>query len=298
MTIQQLSYFVEVAEVLHFTKAAQKLYITQSTLSYSISSLEHELGVPLFVRDSGKRIALTSFGKELLPMAKGVLQSVDDIDARMKALRNPLGGIVNVAFSYGNCNRFLPKMFASMSRLPQFKDISINFLVNHARTHFEEDVALGNLDLAFSCTQNTDGLEVRPFARQQLYVMLPPYHPLAGRERLTVDDIADEVLIGYDKGRNLDKHITEIFRRHGLRPNTELFAEDWVEQLSQVALGKAIAITPMQPYDPETLCAIPLDDELAVRTVYMMWAANRQLTPAVEYVRDCCLNFYPEPPLV
>lgn len=298
MTIQQLTYFVEVAETLHFTKAAQKLYITQSTLSYAISSLEHELNVPLFVRESGKRIALTSFGKELLPMAKEVLGGISSIETRMQELRSPLGGIVNVAYSYINGGRFLPKMFSDLARQPQFKDIAVNFDVNHKRTHFEDDVVRGNLDLAFSCTKATEGLEVHPFARQQLYIMLPPYHPLAERESLRVEDIAGEVLIGYDKSRNLDKWITEMFRSHGLNPNTDRYAEDWVEQLSQVSLGKGVAILPMLPFEQGTVSAVPLDDEMSVRTVYIMWAAGRKLPPTVEYVRDCCMSYYSELPLV
>lgn len=298
MTLQQLNYFVEVAETLHFTRAAQKLYITQSTLSYAISSLEHELNVPLFVRESGKRIALTSFGAELLPMAKAVLNGIDDIEERMRELRNPMGGIVNVAYSYINCNRFVPKMFSSFARLPQFKDIAINFEVNHQRVHFEEAVVRGTVDLAFSCTQDTEGLEVRQFAKQQLYVMLPAYHPLAERASLRVEDIAGEVMIGYDRNRNLDKWINDMFRSHGLRPNIDRYAADWVEQLSQISLGKGIAILPMLRFEPGTICAVPLDDEMHVRDVYIMWSADRQLPPAVEYVRDCCLKFYDKPPLV
>lgn len=298
MTIQQLTCFAEVAETLHFTKAAQRLYITQSTLSYAINSLEHELNVPLFVRESGRRVALTSFGKELLPMAKEVLCGISNIENRMQELRSPLGGIVNVAYSYINGGRFLPKMFSDLARQPQFKDIAINFEINHKRIHFEDDVVRGSIDLAFSCTKETEGLEVHPFARQQLYVMLPPYHPLAGREHLSVEDIADETLIGYDKSRNLDEWISEMFRHHGLRPNTEQYAEDWVEQLSQVALGKGIAILPMLPYEQGTVCSVPLDDEMQTRNVYIMWAAEKKLPPTVEYVRDCCMRYYTELPTV
>ena len=128
--------------------------------------------------------------------------------------------------------------------------------------------------------------------------MTPPYHPLASKESVRIEDIANEVLIGYDKGRNLDKRITEMFQNHGLCPNTENFANDWVEQLSQVSLGKGIAITPMLAYEPGTVCAVRLEDALSIRIIYIMWSANRRLMPTVEYVRDCCLDFYGELPLV
>ena len=298
MTLQQLIYFTEVAETLHFTKAAQKLYITQSALSYAISALEHELNVPLFIRESGKSIGLTSFGRELLPMAKEVIGSIDAITERMNSLRNPMSGVVTVAYSYINGNRFIPKMFGSFASLPQFRDIAINFEVNHQRVHFENDVALGNIDLAFSCTKYTEGLEVVPIAKQQLYVMLPPYHPLASKKTIQIEEISSEVMIGYDQNRNLDKWINEMFPQHGLRPNIDSYSTDWMEQLSQVSLGKGIAILPLLHFDPEILRAIPLEDEMQQREIYMMWAANRKLPPAVEYVRDCCLHYYDTLPLV
>lgn len=298
MTLQQLIYFTEVAETLHFTTASQKLYITQSTLSYAINALERELDVPLFIRKSGKSVAMTNFGKALLPLAKRAITDFEEIEKTIQGLRNPMSGIVNVAYSYINGNRFVPKMFGAFSSLPQFEEIAVNFEVNHQRVHFEDDVASGKIDLAFSCTKATDGLEVVPFARQQLYVMLPPYHPLADRDTLGVEDIADNTMIGYDQNRNLDKWIFEMFRRHGLKPNVDSYSADWMEQLSQVSLGKGIAILPMLHFDPEIIRAIPLDDPMQTRQVYMMWAANRPLPPAVQYVRDCCMNFYDEPPLI
>ena len=70
MTYQQLVCFIEVKKTLNFTKAAQNLHVTQSALSYSIVSLEKDLGVPLFVRQSGQGIRLTSYGRSLYPMAE------------------------------------------------------------------------------------------------------------------------------------------------------------------------------------------------------------------------------------
>lgn len=298
MTLQQLIYFREVAETLHFTKAAQNLYITQSALSYAIAALETELSVPLFIRENGKNIRLTSFGNVLLPLAEKTIDGFRDIEETIRMLRNPLSGVVSIAYSFINCNRFIPKMFSAFSTLPQFEELSVNFEINHKRIHFENDVVLGNIDLAFSCTKFTEGLEVMPFAKQELFVMLPPQHPFASRDKLTVEDISSEILIGYDQGRNLDTWIQKMFAAHGLKPNYEKYSLDWVEQLSQVSLGKGLAILPTLPFEPELVAKVPLDDEMHIRDIYMMWAANRKLPPAVEYVRDCCLNFFDKPPLV
>ncbi len=298
MTVQQLIYFREVARTLHFTKASQNLYVTQSALSYSISGLERELDVPLFIRESGKRVRLTSFGDALLPLVDQAICCFDEIESTIKKLRNPMSGVVNIAYSYINCSKFVPRMFSRLRVNDQFKDISVNFEINHSNTHFENDVANGRLDLAFSCTPSTAGLEVVPFAKQELYVMVACDHPFAVRDSVTIEDLADEVLIGYDKGRNLDRQVNEMFYSRGFKPNTDIYVDEWSALFSLVALGKGISIFPMISFEPGLIRAVPLDHPMHVRDVYMMWAANRKLPPAVEYVRDYCLSFYDEPPVI
>lgn len=298
MTLQQLRYFAEVARTLHFTRAAQNLYITPSALSVSVSSLEHELKVPLFLRENGRNVVLTRYGEALLPMAEDAIKCFENIETSMHDMRDPLSGVVNISYSYLNGYRFVPKMFSKFREENGFRDISLNFEINHTITHFEDDVAAGNLDLAFSCTPHTEGLTVVPFARQELYVMLSVHHPLADRESLTIDDIAGETLIGYDQNRNLDRRINEMFRVCGLKPNIENYQIDWFVQLSLVALGKGIAILPTLPFENDLIRAVRLDHPLHIRDVYMMWASSGKLPPVVEYVRDYCLNFFSEPPLI
>lgn len=297
MTLQQLIYFKKVAETLHFTKAAQSLYITQSALSYSISSLERELDVPLFVRESGKSISLTSFGKALVPLADEAIANFNNINETIAKLRNPMSGIVNIAYSYINGHRFVPQMFSELTSLPQFSEIIINFDINHRRKHFEQNVLDGEFDIAFSCTPYTEGLKTVPFAKQELFAVLPCNHALASLDKLTLEEIADETFYIYDRNRNLDKWTQEMFRQHGLKINAE-YCEEWMEAMSKVSLGKGVAISPYVPFDDSIVHRVQLDDPMRYRDVYIMWPENRKLSHAVEYVRNCCLNFYDKPPLV
>ena len=70
MTLQQIKYFLEVAQTRRFTAAANNLYVAQSSLSYAIRELEHELGVPLFARNVNKKVTLTEYGETFLPYAE------------------------------------------------------------------------------------------------------------------------------------------------------------------------------------------------------------------------------------
>lgn len=298
MTLQQLIYFKEVADTLHFTKAAQNLYVTQSALSYAISALERELEVPLFVRESGKRVELTSFGRAMLPLTDRTLICIDDIENTIREMRNPMSGVVNIAYSYMNGWKFIPGMLGSFMRDNSSEEISLNFEINHKVARFEEEVVLGNIDLAFSCMSEMEGLKIVPVVRQELFVVLPRYHPLSDRSSITIDDIRDESLIGHHQGRNLDKWINEMYRVSGLKPNTSQYADDWTVQASLVALNKGIAILPRLPIEQDVVKMIPLDDPMNIRNVYMMWAENRKLPPAVECVRDYCLEYCKNLPLI
>ena len=111
MTLQQLRYFCVTAEVLHYTRAADLLYISQPSLSYALNKLEKELGMPLFHKQ-GKQISLTRYGAEFLPYAKRALSELSKGQDRLKELRAPSAGIINLGYIYS----------VSFSVLPAFVD--------------------------------------------------------------------------------------------------------------------------------------------------------------------------------
>ena len=298
MTIQQLIYFREVANTLHFTQASQKLYVTTSALSYAISALERELGVPLFLRETGKRVKLTRYGKALVPLADKAIGCFDEIDTVIRGLRNPMSGVVHVIYYFINGSRFVPQMFCAFNKANEYPDIRVDFEINHARYHFEPDMAEGKFDIAFSCTPATEGLEVVTIAKQELFCMVPVDHPFAAMPFVTVEEMACEPIVGYDQGRNLDRRVNELFSSVGLTPNIVEYTSEWAALFSLVALGKGCAIFPLMQFDPLLVTPVPIKHPLHIRDVYMMWPKERRLPAYVEYVRDFCLNFYDTPPLM
>ena len=291
MTLQQLLYFREVAQTLNFTKASRNLHITQSALSASIIALERELELPLFIRKSGKGLELTSYGIRLLPMSEDTLSSMDRLEKNMRSIRNPKAGVVNIAFSYINCWRFIPGMLQGFREEVPENDIALNLSINHSKRNFEEEILRGDVDIAFSCMESMEGLTSVPFARQQLYVAVSTQHELADRTYVTIEDIKDERLIGYYRGRNLDRWIRKMFDRAGYHPATMDYVEDWSIQVTRVSIGEGIAIMPLVPTAEGMVCFLPLRGDMGIRTVYMMWAAGGKLTPAVEFARDYFLDY-------
>ena len=95
MELRQLEHFVTVAEEQHFTRAAARVHVVQSSLSASIKALERELGEPLFVRDN-RRVTLTQAGRALLPAARATLAAVDEGRDAVAGLRGVLRGQLHV----------------------------------------------------------------------------------------------------------------------------------------------------------------------------------------------------------
>ena len=99
MEIYQLQYFIKTAEVLHFTKAAELCFVTQSGLSQQIKKLEEELGMPLFKR-IGKKVQLTEAGSVFLIHAKQVLENVENGKQAIEDLNEMIGGELRIGVTY------------------------------------------------------------------------------------------------------------------------------------------------------------------------------------------------------
>lgn len=291
MTLQQLIYFCEISNTLNFTKASEKLYVSQSSLSHQILSLEHELGISLFVRNNGKNISLTRFGEKFLPYAKKVLEDVCELELLAKEEKDPLSGVVNIAYSYINGYTLIPEMVQDFMQDKTNENITLNFDVTHNMRPTESRILADEIDIAFNCNSGIDGIATYPVASQPLYVMVPTSHHFSERESLKITDIGHEPLIHYHTVSELRKRIATMFKNAGIIPNEVATYEDWSSQMAMVALGQGIAISPWLPVDSSRIKLIPLDDALSTRTVYMLWAADKKLSPVVEHVKQYCINF-------
>ena len=186
MTLQQLRYFCVTAEVLHYTRAAALLYISQPSLSYALSKLEKELGIPLFEKQ-GKQITLTRYGAEFLPYAKRALSELSKGQDRLKELKTPSTGIINLGYIYS----------VSFSVLPSFVERFYAYLGNR-QTAFRfhqgmaggliEQLLNGSLDLLIAGRPEIDSIEYLPIAEQELFLALPASHRLANRASVTSCD--------------------------------------------------------------------------------------------------------------
>src|SRR5919199_4858128 len=186
MELRQLRYFVEIAQELHYRRAAGRLFISQPALSQQIRLLEKELGVDLFVRSRRtiqRKVELTEAGKVLLREAKHILQlSQQAIDATRQA--GLVGPVRMGVFKTLLRSRILNVMNLLSEQLPQAKVklVELPSYLSVQQSLLENSIDLGLTILPLQYPQ----LIAVPFAEGNVAVLLPAQHPLAEEANITL----------------------------------------------------------------------------------------------------------------
>jgi DNA-binding transcriptional LysR family regulator len=184
-----LRAFVAVAEELNFTRAADRLFIAQQALSSQVRQLETRVGVKLFERTT-RRVSLTAAGEELLPHAVATLDALDAGMARLEAARRAERSTLRVGLSG---TAMVPIVGATTRRFAErHPDVELtvaNFGLNEPGAGLRE----GATDVAFVRPPFTsDGISMVTVIEEERYAVLPPDHPLAGRDHVRPEDIVNE----------------------------------------------------------------------------------------------------------
>lgn len=181
MELRQLTYFVTLAEELHFGRAAERLHIVQSAVSQQIRRLERELGAELFDRSS-RHVRLTAAGERLLPEARTVLSAAD----RARASVAPPPGL-RIGTSTG-LGEHLDRVLAAFAR--RAPEVPVELFSLPAAERLAR-VAGGRLDAAFvRAVEPLAGVRVLPLWSDPLVAALPAAHPLAALPEVGIGDLA------------------------------------------------------------------------------------------------------------
>ncbi|MEU6207563.1 LysR family transcriptional regulator [Micromonospora sp. WP24] len=242
--LHQLRYFVAVAEVRHFTQAADIVGITQPSLSKQIHALEGDLGAPLFERVRGN-IALTAAGEVLLPLARRILADVDTATREVQELVGLRRGRVRLGATPSLATSLAPPV------LRRFRDAhpAVDLRVEEGGSQdLVRDLLRGDLDLALIImpAQGADpGLRVDPILRESLVVASaadPETGPTGGELRIT--DLRDRPMVMFREGYDLRDATIQACRAAGFEPTFAVDGGEMDAVLSFVEAGLGIALVP------------------------------------------------------
>ena len=295
MTLLQLQYFQTLSQVLHYTRAAEELHISQPSLSYSISELEKELNVQLFQKEN-RKITLTVYGQQFLPYVEKSLALLDEGVGVLEQMAGSRPQVVQLGYFHSISASLIPALMEGFYREEDNQSIRFQFTEGPSFDIFNQ-VKAGQLDMAFGMHRD-DWAESALIMRQPLYLAVPNDHPLAGRSSVTFDDFAREKQIVLDKPSSLRTQMDRIFAQRGVIPNVVFEVRECNAALQYVALKFGVSVLPQVPMmDSQRVEIIPISDQDRefVRTVYLSWARARPMSPAARTVRDFIVEHYATP---
>lgn len=242
MNLFYLRYFVTLARVKHYTRAAEQLCITQPSLSHAISQLENELGVPLFEK-SGRNTTLTRFGEEFLVCAEHTLSTLDaGVSSIRKSARGE--GLIRLGFLRTLGVEFIPRLAAGF--LKKNAELDIHFTFHTGVTqHLLEGLAARKYDLIF-CSEplEKENLTVIPIQKQDLVLITPKDHPLASRNDIDLEETLLYPHIFFDKSSGIRNVVDRMFSQIGRQPEIAYETEEDQVIAGLVAQKFGIALVP------------------------------------------------------
>ena len=217
MTLNQLSYFYQAAVLEHFNQAAEKMNITEPSLSRSIAALEDELGVILFEK-RGRNVILTKAGEIFLEHVSTILGDVKRAENKMHQIATD-GGHIDIAYVSPLAKVFIPTIVRSFLTEKENKNITFNFFQDITSVNID-GLKKGRYDIIFgSYSPDENGIDFVPIIKQEIVAILPPGHPLTLKDTMEATDFADYPVLGYARHSGLGKYTRSFFKKHDVSPN-------------------------------------------------------------------------------
>lgn len=260
MNDHQLTYFVVSAQERSFTRAAQKLFVSQSAITQQIKALEAEVGCTLFARGS-RGISLTREGETLYTYAQSVLRTWRDAKAALSESATP--DTLHVGYQGYMQNELLPKISRLMRR--EHPEIAVKY-VRYRLSIAEQAMKDDGADLFLSDKRllwAQSGLHFMPLYMERHYLVMPAEHPLAGAATLSMTQLQAEVLI-MPKRKPWLEHIQALYTLPGGEVmDNHIEAEDTLNVISDVLTHGGIAIMPgFCCPNSSSLSIVPLEPDI------------------------------------
>jgi DNA-binding transcriptional LysR family regulator len=286
MELRQLEYFIAVAEEANFTRASERVHISQSGVSAQVRQLERELGVDLFDR-SGRSVQLTEVGVAVLPYACAALDAVEGARLAVDQLTGFVRGQVTVGMVSGCALPVLAELLAGFHG--RYPNLGIA-LVEAGSDQLVEGVLDGDLDLALigSAGRATPGIETVVVVDEALVAVVDGGHPLAARRTIAIDGLRDQPLVCLPRGTGVRAALDAACAAAGFEPRIvfEASALPMVVQLARLGLGMAIVPTSIAEAQDPGLNILRIGRPQIRSRLELAWHSEASSKPATRALID------------
>ncbi len=228
--------FITVTECGSFSRAAERLNYTQSAVSQMVHTLEDELSATLLLR-SKAGVTLTPTGEEYLPYIRAICSARRELLAKKEEMQGLKGGNIRIGTFTSVSRNVLPRVIKAFKALYP----SVQFeLLQGEYTGISNWIAEGRVDFGFVNADLAGNLTVIPLAEDEMRAVLPPNHPLAKKQTVSLTDLAKEPYILLGEG---DESVPlRAFQSENILPNTQYEVLDDYTIMSMVEQGLGVSL--------------------------------------------------------
>lgn len=288
MNLKQLEAFVEVAESESFSKAAKKLFLTQPTVSAHISSLEKELDVRVFVRNT-KEVALSEEGQKLYQYARQILNLTDEIREEFGRERENDKKCIAIAASTIPSQYLLPEIFAKFNEKYPGEQLRLTEMDS---AQVAEQVAAGKADIGFTGTVlEKKHCQYIPFYKDRLVIITPdtPHYRELQKNQGEIFWIQDEKMIMREEGSGTRKEAEKQLRHLGIRTEklnliASIANQETIKKSVMQGMGISIlsSLAAREEVEQGLMLAFPIPQADEGRDINLIYNKNRALSKSAE----------------
>ena len=276
-----LREFVSLHETLSFAETADALCISQSSLTKHIHKLEEDLGVQLFDR-STRSVTRTEFGTAFYPYAKQIVSLEDEGRGALRQLEDWGRNTLRITFTPAVAHYGIVDTLSYFGKQHPEIDLQIS-----EEVRVSEDLGGRSVDFAFATDNESFGTELKKviYETDHLAVILPERHPLAERESVTFEDIAEESFVLHQNSRGglheESKQLLALFSAHGRSPRVTSRVSFTSTILKFVEHGDCISVLPANriPQDAYGIRAVDLTPPIKTH-IYLLYPGRSALGAA------------------
>ncbi|MCM2429011.1 LysR family transcriptional regulator [Streptomyces sp. RKAG337] len=244
MQLHQLQYFAAVADLRHFTRAAESVHVAQPSLSQQIRALERELGAELFHRARG-HITLTDAGEVLLPLARRILADAETARREVQEVAQLRRGRVRLGAPPSLCASLVPDVLKDFHRRYPGVDLVVH---EDGSQDLVRVLAAGELDLALIITPlpvQAPALATEELLREELVAVSAPADPApVRRAHLRIEDLRGRPMVMFRRGYDLREYTLAACRAAGFEPTFSVEGGEMDAVLGFVRAGLGLAVVP------------------------------------------------------
>ncbi|ARJ38972.1 LysR family transcriptional regulator [Sporosarcina ureae] len=259
MELKDLHAFIEVANHLSFTKAAEHSYISQPTLSKSVKKLEEKLNVILFNR-STRSLRLTDAGVIVYEQGQQILQLFGELPVLLEDLAEGVSGEIKIGMPPLIGTLFFPQIAKRLSK--NYPHIKIELHELGAKV-VEELVDKGQIDVGIIVLPtDQDAFQVQPFISDTFFLFVHTDHPFAKRDAVALSELINEQLILFSKSFTLHRYIIGACKEAGFNPTISYESSQWDLIIELVAAKLGITLLPRSistKFTNENIKMIPIE---------------------------------------